>query len=151
MTSIRTATFYSGRSRTLARCSIRDARDPASQEHTRCRSHTRCRACPPRFCQYGRRCAHRVQASRERVLCSQVLPQEAGSVRASQSGHLIMFADAVYRLTLYDSSGKTGGVCAKAFDRIGTLLVQAADRVIECGCSDGCPRCKYLERTLNLA
>ena len=46
------------------------------------------------------------------------------------------------RLTLYDAAGQSGGICAKAFDRIGTLLIQAADRVIECGCADGCPRCK---------
>ncbi|CAD6569915.1 MAG: hypothetical protein CYPHOPRED_003651 [Cyphobasidiales sp. Tagirdzhanova-0007] len=45
------------------------------------------------------------------------------------------------RITLYDAAGQSGGICAKAFDRIGTLLMQAADRVIGCGCSDGCPRC----------
>jgi len=45
------------------------------------------------------------------------------------------------RLTLYDAAGQSGGVCSKAFDRIGGMLIQAADRVIECGCADGCPRC----------
>ena len=45
------------------------------------------------------------------------------------------------RLTFYDAAGQSGGICAKAFDRIGTLLVHAAERVIECGCADGCPRC----------
>lgn len=46
------------------------------------------------------------------------------------------------RLTMYDAAGQSGGICAKAFDRIGSLLLAAADRVIECGCADGCPRCE---------
>jgi DEAD/DEAH box helicase domain-containing protein len=44
-------------------------------------------------------------------------------------------------LILYDSSGKSGGVCAKAFDNISDLLAQAADCIAACPCIEGCPSC----------
>ncbi|KAM0747754.1 P-loop containing nucleoside triphosphate hydrolase protein [Meredithblackwellia eburnea MCA 4105] len=45
------------------------------------------------------------------------------------------------RLILYDSSGKSGGVCAKAFDHISVLLRQAAETIAKCECEEGCPSC----------
>lgn len=48
------------------------------------------------------------------------------------------------RLILYDSSGKSGGVCAKAFDNISDLLAQAADCIAACPCIEGCPSCGSL-------
>ncbi|KAK4700620.1 DEAD/DEAH box helicase domain-containing protein, partial [Phenoliferia sp. Uapishka_3] len=45
------------------------------------------------------------------------------------------------RIILYDSSGKSGGICAKAFDHISRLLRQAADTIANCRCLDGCPSC----------
>lgn len=45
------------------------------------------------------------------------------------------------RLILYDSAGKSGGICAKAFDHIGILLAQAADTIKNCRCTEGCPSC----------
>lgn len=48
------------------------------------------------------------------------------------------------RLILYDSSGKSGGISAKAFDRIYHLLIQAANTLRDCPCTDGCPSCALL-------
>ncbi|GAA5988689.1 hypothetical protein JCM5350_003851 [Sporobolomyces pararoseus] len=45
------------------------------------------------------------------------------------------------RLILYDSAGKSGGICAKAFDHISLLITQAADTIKNCKCSEGCPSC----------
>lgn len=45
------------------------------------------------------------------------------------------------RLILFDASGKSGGVSAKAFDRVHGLLTQAADVLARCPCIDGCPSC----------
>lgn len=47
-----------------------------------------------------------------------------------------------YRLILYDTAGKSGGICAKVFDHLNTLIAQAADTIAACGCQDGCPSCK---------
>ncbi|GAA5911343.1 ATP-dependent 3'-5' DNA helicase [Sporobolomyces salmoneus] len=45
------------------------------------------------------------------------------------------------RLILYDSAGKSGGICAKAFDHVSLLVTQAADTIKNCKCSEGCPSC----------
>jgi len=45
------------------------------------------------------------------------------------------------RLIFYDAYGKGGGVAAKAFDHISTLLRQALDNVEACPCEAGCPSC----------
>ncbi|GAA5874366.1 hypothetical protein JCM1840_001361 [Sporobolomyces johnsonii] len=45
------------------------------------------------------------------------------------------------RLILYDTAGKSGGICAKAFDHISTLIAQAADTIANCRCAEGCPSC----------
>ncbi|KAI5481435.1 DNA/RNA helicase, DEAD/DEAH box type [Pseudohyphozyma bogoriensis] len=45
------------------------------------------------------------------------------------------------RLILYDSAGKSGGICAKAFDHMSYLVRQAADTIANCACSEGCPSC----------
>ncbi|BGP03230.1 ATP-dependent 3'-5' DNA helicase [Rhodotorula toruloides] len=45
------------------------------------------------------------------------------------------------RLILYDTAGKSGGICAKVFDHINTLIAQAADTIANCRCSQGCPSC----------
>ncbi|GJN93801.1 hypothetical protein Rhopal_006859-T1 [Rhodotorula paludigena] len=45
------------------------------------------------------------------------------------------------RLILYDTAGKSGGICAKVFDHISTLVAQAADTIANCRCSEGCPSC----------
>ncbi|GAA5990376.1 hypothetical protein JCM10908_007343 [Rhodotorula pacifica] len=45
------------------------------------------------------------------------------------------------RLILYDTAGKSGGICAKVFDHLNTLIAQAADTIADCGCLDGCPSC----------
>ncbi|GAA5939438.1 hypothetical protein JCM10213_008660 [Rhodosporidiobolus nylandii] len=45
------------------------------------------------------------------------------------------------RLILYDTAGKSGGICAKVFDNISNLVAQAADTIAECPCSEGCPSC----------
>ncbi|GAA98907.1 uncharacterized protein L969DRAFT_76721 [Mixia osmundae IAM 14324] len=45
------------------------------------------------------------------------------------------------RLTIYDASGKSGGVCAKVFDHINRLLAMAADTIVNCKCIEGCPSC----------
>ncbi|GAA5861985.1 hypothetical protein JCM8547_001547 [Rhodosporidiobolus lusitaniae] len=45
------------------------------------------------------------------------------------------------RLILYDTAGKSGGICAKVFDNISRLVAQAADTIAGCGCADGCPSC----------
>lgn len=44
-------------------------------------------------------------------------------------------------IILYDASGKASGVCAKAFDYISMLLIEAADTIKTCGCEEGCPAC----------
>ncbi|GAA5820197.1 hypothetical protein JCM10212_004915 [Sporobolomyces blumeae] len=45
------------------------------------------------------------------------------------------------RLILYDSAGKSGGICAKAFDHVSLLVTQAADTIANCKCTEGCPSC----------
>ncbi|GAA5980934.1 hypothetical protein JCM11641_005489 [Rhodosporidiobolus odoratus] len=45
------------------------------------------------------------------------------------------------RLILYDTAGKSGGICAKVFDSVSNLVAQAADTIANCGCADGCPSC----------
>ncbi|GAA6007572.1 hypothetical protein JCM11491_004211 [Sporobolomyces phaffii] len=45
------------------------------------------------------------------------------------------------RLILYDSAGKSGGICAKAFDHVSLLITQAADTIKNCKCAEGCPSC----------
>lgn len=50
------------------------------------------------------------------------------------------------RLTLYDASGKSGGICVKAFDRVTELVNQALEVILECPCEDGCPSCKPSRR-----
>ncbi|GAA5888384.1 hypothetical protein JCM6882_008599 [Rhodosporidiobolus microsporus] len=45
------------------------------------------------------------------------------------------------RLILYDTAGKSGGICAKVFDNISNLVAQAADTIANCSCSEGCPSC----------
>lgn len=53
-------------------------------------------------------------------------------------------ADAfVDRLILYDSAGKSGGICHKAFDHVSMLLQQAADTIANCRCLEGCPSCAF--------
>lgn len=47
------------------------------------------------------------------------------------------------RLTLYDASGKSGGICAKAFDRVNELLAQAHTSIVSCPCAEGCPSCEF--------
>lgn len=54
----------------------------------------------------------------------------------------------VHRLILYDTAGKSGGICAKVFDHINTLIAQAADTIANCRCSQGCPSCAYDSRRL---
>ncbi|GAA5825378.1 hypothetical protein JCM3770_003514 [Rhodotorula araucariae] len=45
------------------------------------------------------------------------------------------------RLILYDTAGKSGGICAKVFDHVSALVAQAADTIANCRCSEGCPSC----------
>ncbi|GAA6014536.1 hypothetical protein JCM10207_001638 [Rhodosporidiobolus poonsookiae] len=45
------------------------------------------------------------------------------------------------RLILYDTAGKSGGICAKVFDNISSLVAQAADTIANCPCAEGCPSC----------
>ncbi|TNY24113.1 hypothetical protein DMC30DRAFT_346352 [Rhodotorula diobovata] len=45
------------------------------------------------------------------------------------------------RLILYDTAGKSGGICAKVFDHVSALVAQAADTIANCACSEGCPSC----------
>lgn len=47
------------------------------------------------------------------------------------------------RIIIYDSAGKSGGICAKAFDSIALLLATAADTIKNCRCSEGCPSCEF--------
>ncbi|GAA5930659.1 ATP-dependent 3'-5' DNA helicase [Sporobolomyces koalae] len=47
----------------------------------------------------------------------------------------------MFRLILYDSAGKSGGICAKAFDHVSLLITQAADTIKNCKCLEGCPSC----------
>lgn len=54
------------------------------------------------------------------------------------------------RIILYDSAGKSGGICAKAFDHISLLLRQAADTIARCECEEGCPSCELLKEFLQL-
>jgi DEAD/DEAH box helicase domain-containing protein len=138
------ASVRSRNARHVARRPLGDLGNLALQEHPHSRCDPCSRACLARLCQYCRRCSDRVQTCRKGIHCTcfnQKATSQVGDVfiRALQFVQLLSYAPC--RLTLYDSSGKTGGVCAKAFDSIGTLLIRAADRVIECGCSDGCPRC----------
>lgn len=45
------------------------------------------------------------------------------------------------RLIFYDSIGKGGGVSARAFDNVQSILEQASDVVTNCPCDDGCTKC----------
>lgn len=46
------------------------------------------------------------------------------------------------RIILYDASGKSSGVCAKAFDHISLLLQEAVETIENCKCEEGCPSCR---------
>jgi ATP-dependent helicase YprA (DUF1998 family) len=46
------------------------------------------------------------------------------------------------RVILYDSSGKSGGICSKVFDHMAALAAQAVDTIVNCTCVDGCPSCE---------
>jgi DEAD/DEAH box helicase domain-containing protein len=47
------------------------------------------------------------------------------------------------RIILYDASGKSSGVCAKAFDHVSLLLDQAMETIENCRCEEGCPACAF--------
>ncbi|KAF8475426.1 P-loop containing nucleoside triphosphate hydrolase protein [Gautieria morchelliformis] len=45
------------------------------------------------------------------------------------------------RLIFYDVPGKSGGVAAKAFDHVSSLVHQAFETVESCPCEEGCVKC----------